>query len=120
MSVTRQSSCESQFLGPALAGLTHLCLSVAVDTDLLRDMDRFEAPHCHAPWTHPSLPRPLRVMAALNLLRYLLIRDKPSSNRTHVWSQLGQLRSRFTEPLREALQTSRLQCRQHLATTQGG
>lgn len=58
-------------------------------------------------------------MASLNFLRYLLIRDRPSSNRTHIWSKLDQLRSKFTKPLRQSLQLYQLECRQQLAGTGG-
>ncbi|XP_061428284.1 glomulin [Lethenteron reissneri] len=77
------------FLGPSLVPLLHSALSLerGAETDLLQGSDR--------------------VMAGLNLLRYLVIRDPPWENRTCVWTELSRLEERFLRPLRTGLSLSR-------------
>jgi len=42
-----------------------------------------------------------QVLSALNLLRYLLIRDRPSENVTGIWNIVGALNDDFLKPLRD-------------------
>ncbi|XP_071173640.1 glomulin-like [Mytilus edulis] len=48
-----------------------------------------------------------RVIALLNFLRYLLIRDPPGENVTKIWDYFGQIEKHFFEPLRLALDLSK-------------
>ncbi|XP_044056820.1 glomulin-like [Siniperca chuatsi] len=69
-----------------LLGLV-LCLPQGAETDLLNSMDR--------------------IMESLNLLRYLLIRDKELRNTTHVWEELCRIKDRYLEMLRVCISISR-------------
>ncbi|XP_076112061.1 glomulin-like [Mytilus galloprovincialis] len=48
-----------------------------------------------------------RVIALLNFLRYLLIRDPPGENVTKIWDYFSQIEKHFFEPLRLALDLSK-------------
>ncbi|XP_063440743.1 glomulin-like isoform X1 [Mytilus trossulus] len=48
-----------------------------------------------------------RVIALLNFLRYLLLRDPPAENVTKIWDFMGQIEKHFFEPLRLALDLSK-------------
>ncbi len=48
-----------------------------------------------------------RVLAALNLLRYLVIRDDPQQNVTGIWSSLSRIDDTYCKPLRTGLNMSR-------------
>ncbi|KAF7669805.1 hypothetical protein LDENG_00124120 [Lucifuga dentata] len=48
-----------------------------------------------------------RVMESLNLLRYLIIRDKVTENQTGIWTELYKIEDTFMKPLRVALNMSR-------------
>ena len=48
-----------------------------------------------------------RIMAALNLLRYLVLRDKPAADVTGVWSLLPDIESSYSANLRMAINMSR-------------
>lgn len=48
-----------------------------------------------------------RIMAALNILRYIILRDKPSENNTGVWSYVTRVEETFLEPIRKGLDISR-------------
>ncbi|XP_076370994.1 glomulin isoform X2 [Tachypleus tridentatus] len=47
------------------------------------------------------------IIASLNLLRLLFLRDKKNDNFTGVWDYLNELQTEFLQPLRTALQLSR-------------
>ena len=49
-----------------------------------------------------------RIMAALNILRYLVIRDKPIENVTGIWDQLAHIRDRYCEILHKGIELSRV------------
>ncbi|XP_072430785.1 glomulin, FKBP associated protein a isoform X2 [Chiloscyllium punctatum] len=76
------------FSGPQLIPLLHSILSLpeGAETDLLQNSDR--------------------IMASLNLLRYLVIRDNEWENQTGLWTNLFWIDS-FLKPLRTALNMSR-------------
>ena len=76
-------------------------------------------------------------MAALNFLRYLLIRDKPEDNRvslqppgaagtltpcspaqTGIWTTVRTVREKFTTPLRQLLMATKAHCRHELKVKQ--
>uniref|UniRef100_A0A7N8XXS7 Glomulin, FKBP associated protein a n=1 Tax=Mastacembelus armatus TaxID=205130 RepID=A0A7N8XXS7_9TELE len=48
-----------------------------------------------------------RVMESLNLLRYLVIRDKVTENQTGIWTELYKIEDTFLKPLRVGLNMSR-------------
>ncbi|NXR87300.1 GLMN protein, partial [Hypocryptadius cinnamomeus] len=48
-----------------------------------------------------------RIMASLNLLRYLVIKDCESDNQTGVWTTLDKIEQNFLKPLRVGLNMSR-------------
>ncbi|XP_056379125.1 glomulin [Hyla sarda] len=75
------------FLGTRLTPLLHsaLSLSEGAETDLLQTSDR--------------------IMASLNLLRYLVIKD--DDNETGVWSELAKIEQDFLKPLHTGLNMSR-------------
>ncbi|KAM4023225.1 glomulin [Anomaloglossus baeobatrachus] len=75
------------FLGSRLTPLLHLALSLpeGAETDLLQTSDR--------------------IMASLNLFRYLVIKDV--DNETGVWSELAKIEQDFLKPLHTALSMSR-------------
>ncbi|XP_071984878.1 glomulin [Engystomops pustulosus] len=75
------------FLGTRLSPLLHSALSLpeGAETDLLQTSDR--------------------IMASLNLLRYLVIKD--DDNETGVWSELTKIEQNFLKPLHTGLNMSR-------------
>uniref|UniRef100_A0AAR2JJ46 Glomulin, FKBP associated protein a n=1 Tax=Pygocentrus nattereri TaxID=42514 RepID=A0AAR2JJ46_PYGNA len=77
------------FLGKHLLPLLHqvLRLPQGPETDLLHNLDR--------------------IMESLNLLRYLLIRDKEWENETGIWSELHKIEDSFLKPLRMGLNMSK-------------
>ncbi|KAJ8406314.1 hypothetical protein AAFF_G00305450 [Aldrovandia affinis] len=77
------------FLGVHLLPLLRLvlCLPQGPETDLLQGLDR--------------------VMESLNLLRYLLIRDKEWENETGIWTELYKVEDYYLKPLRVGLNMSR-------------
>uniref|UniRef100_UPI00398E8185 glomulin, FKBP associated protein a n=1 Tax=Pristiophorus japonicus TaxID=55135 RepID=UPI00398E8185 len=76
------------FSGPHLNPLLHsvLSLSEGAETDLLQNTDR--------------------IMASLNLLRYLVIRDNEWENQTGLWTDLFWIEG-FLKPLRTGLNLSK-------------
>lgn len=46
-------------------------------------------------------------MASLNLLRFVLLRDKKETNVTGVWSQIGKIERKFLDPIRGQLCVSK-------------
>uniref|UniRef100_A0A8C3TP38 Glomulin, FKBP associated protein n=1 Tax=Catharus ustulatus TaxID=91951 RepID=A0A8C3TP38_CATUS len=77
------------FTGHHLISLLDLVLSLpeGAETDLLQNSDR--------------------IMASLNLLRYLVIKDCESDNQTGVWTTLGKIEQNFLKPLRVGLNMSK-------------
>ncbi|XP_061587190.1 glomulin, FKBP associated protein a [Cololabis saira] len=58
-----------------------------------------------------------RVMEALNLLRYLVIRDKDTDNQTGIWTELYKIEDTFMKPLRVGLNMSRAHYERELQNT---
>ncbi|KAM6918860.1 glomulin, FKBP associated protein a [Xenentodon cancila] len=58
-----------------------------------------------------------RVMEALNLLRYLVIRDKETENQTGIWTELYKIEDTFMKPLRVGLNMSRAHYERELQNT---
>ncbi|XP_021111036.1 glomulin isoform X2 [Heterocephalus glaber] len=77
------------FTGPQLISLLDLVLFLpeGVETDLLQNSDR--------------------IMAALNLLRYLVIKDNENDNQTGLWTELGKIENNFLKPLHTGLNMSK-------------
>ncbi|XP_072297916.1 glomulin, FKBP associated protein a [Eucyclogobius newberryi] len=67
------------------------------ETDLLQHMDR--------------------IMEALNLLRYLVIRDKVTENQTGIWAELYKIEDTFLKPLRVGINMSRAHYERELLIT---
>ncbi|XP_038601045.1 glomulin [Tachyglossus aculeatus] len=76
------------FTGPQLISLLDLVLLLpeGAETDLLQNSDR--------------------IMASLNLLRYLVIKDN-ADNQTGVWAELKKIEDNFLKPLHTGLNMSR-------------
>ncbi|XP_073932582.1 glomulin isoform X2 [Castor canadensis] len=77
------------FTGPQLISLLDLVLFLpeGAETDLLQNSDR--------------------IMASLNLLRYLVIKDNENDNQTGLWTELGKIESNFLKPLHTGLNMSK-------------
>ncbi|KAM7099428.1 glomulin isoform 2-T2 [Molossus nigricans] len=77
------------FTGPQLISLLDLVLSLpeGAETDLLQNSDR--------------------IMASLNLLRYLVIKDNEHDNQTGLWTELGKIENNFLKPLHTGLNMSK-------------
>lgn len=58
-----------------------------------------------------------RVMESLNLLRYLVIRDKVTENQTGIWTELYKIEDTFLRPLRVGLDMSRAHYERELCNT---
>lgn len=58
-----------------------------------------------------------RVMESLNLLRYLVIRDKVTENRTGIWTELYKIEDTFIKPLRVGVNMSRAHYERELDNT---
>ncbi|KAJ8274296.1 hypothetical protein COCON_G00089210 [Conger conger] len=87
------------FLGTHLLPLLRLVLSLpqGPETDLLQGLDR--------------------VMESLNLLRYLLIRDKEWENETGIWTELYKIEDYYLKPLRVGLNMSKAHYEAELKST---
>ncbi|KAG5847631.1 glomulin, FKBP associated protein a [Anguilla anguilla] len=87
------------FLGTHLLPLLRLvlCLPQGPETDLLQGLDR--------------------VMESLNLLRYLLIRDKEWENETGIWTELYKIEDYYLKPLRLGLNMSKAHYEAELKST---
>ncbi|XP_075038481.1 glomulin [Mixophyes fleayi] len=85
----KTNSQNKWFLGSRLNPLLHLALSLpeGAETDLLQTSDR--------------------IMASLNLLRYLIIKDNEIENETGVWTELSKIEQDFLKPLHTGLNMSR-------------
>ncbi|XP_028918084.1 glomulin isoform X2 [Ornithorhynchus anatinus] len=79
---------DKWFTGPQLLSLLDLVLLLpeGAETDLLQNSDR--------------------IMASLNLLRYLVIKDN-ANNRTGLWTELKKIEDNFLKPLHTGLNMSR-------------
>ncbi|CAO2639032.1 Glmn [Lemmus lemmus] len=77
------------FAGPQLISLLDLVLFLpeGAETDLLQNSDR--------------------IMASLNLLRYLVIKDNENDNQTGLWTELGKIENNFLKPLHIGLNMSK-------------
>ncbi|XP_041646401.1 glomulin-like [Cheilinus undulatus] len=77
------------FLGEEFLSLLKLvfCLPQGAETDLLHNMDR--------------------IMESLNLLRYLLIRDKDLKSTTDVWEETCRIKDEYLKMLRVCISISR-------------
>ncbi|XP_046882931.1 glomulin, FKBP associated protein a isoform X2 [Hypomesus transpacificus] len=87
------------FLGLHLLPLLRLvlCLPQGPETDLLQNLDR--------------------VMESLNLLRYMLIRDKEWENQTGIWTELYKIEDNYMKPLRVGLNMSKAHYEAELRST---
>ncbi|XP_058938429.1 glomulin [Kogia breviceps] len=77
------------FTGPQLISLLDLVLFLpeGAETDLLQNSDR--------------------IMASLNLLRYLVIKDNENDNQTGLWTELEKIENNFLKPLHTGLNMSK-------------
>uniref|UniRef100_A0A8C4VTC8 Glomulin, FKBP associated protein n=1 Tax=Gopherus evgoodei TaxID=1825980 RepID=A0A8C4VTC8_9SAUR len=77
------------FTGPQLVSLLDLVLLLpeGAETDLLQNSDR--------------------IMASLNLLRYLVIKDNEYNNQTGIWTELSKIEQNFLSPLHTGLNMSK-------------
>ncbi|NWW42988.1 GLMN protein, partial [Pedionomus torquatus] len=82
-------ACDIWFTGHHLISLLDLVLLLpeGAETDLLQNSDR--------------------IMASLNLLRYLVIKDGESDNQTGVWTMLDKIEQNFLKPLHVGLNMSK-------------
>ncbi|MBN3298578.1 GLMN protein, partial [Amia calva] len=74
-----------------------LTLPEGPETDLLQNLDR--------------------IMESLNLLRFLLIRDKECDNQTGVWTELYKIEENYLKPLHTGLNMSRAHYEAELKST---
>ncbi|KAK1878923.1 Glomulin [Dissostichus eleginoides] len=58
-----------------------------------------------------------RIMESLNLLRYLVIRDKVTENQTGIWTELYKIEDTFLKPLRVGVNMSRAHYERELHDT---
>ncbi|KAK5859435.1 hypothetical protein PBY51_020990 [Eleginops maclovinus] len=58
-----------------------------------------------------------RIMESLNLLRYLIIRDKVTENQTGIWTELYKIEDTFLKPLRVGVNMSRAHYERELHDT---
>lgn len=58
-----------------------------------------------------------RIMESLNLLRYLVIRDKVTENQTGIWTELYKIEDSFMKPLRVGINMSRAHYERELHNT---
>ncbi|KAG8436725.1 hypothetical protein GDO86_007713 [Hymenochirus boettgeri] len=87
------------FSGPRLTPLLHMVLSLpeGAETDLLQYSDR--------------------IMASLNLLRYLIIKDNETENKTGVWTEVQQIEKDFLKPLHMGLNMSKAHYQAEIKST---
>ncbi|XP_056328971.1 glomulin, FKBP associated protein a [Danio aesculapii] len=87
------------FLGKHLLPLLRLvlCLPLGPETDLLQNLDR--------------------IMESLNLLRYMLIRDKEWDNETGIWTELYKIEDNYLKPMRTGLNMSKAHYEAELRST---
>uniref|UniRef100_A0A3Q3W7W6 Uncharacterized protein n=1 Tax=Mola mola TaxID=94237 RepID=A0A3Q3W7W6_MOLML len=99
-SALQPGNSNSWFEGVHLLPLLRKVLSLpdGPETDLLQYLDR--------------------VMESLNLLRYLVIRDKVTENRTGIWTELYKIEDTFIKPLRVGVNMSRAHYERELQNTE--
>ncbi|XP_053447390.1 glomulin isoform X2 [Nycticebus coucang] len=88
--ISLKRTCNNKwFTGPQLISLLDMVLFLpqGAETDLLQNSDR--------------------IMASLNLLRYLVIRDNENDNQTGLWTELGKIENNFLKPLHTGLNMSK-------------
>lgn len=87
------------FLGKHLLPLLRLvlCLPQGPETDLLQNLDR--------------------IMESLNLIRYMLLRDKEWENETGIWTELYKIEDNYLKPLRTGLNLSKAHYEAELNST---
>ncbi|XP_053549977.1 glomulin [Bombina bombina] len=85
----KEESSNKWFLGPRLIPLLHMVFSLpqGAETDLLQNSDK--------------------IMASLNLLRYLIIKDNDAENKTGVWTELSKIDPDYLKPLHTGLNMSK-------------
>ncbi|XP_054459318.1 glomulin-like [Anoplopoma fimbria] len=85
----KSGDANKRFLGEEFLSLLGLvfCLPQGAETDLLNSMDR--------------------IMESLNLLRYLLLRDKELRSTTDVWEELCRIKDQYLKILRVCISISR-------------
>ncbi|MEE6494522.1 hypothetical protein FKM82_001776 [Ascaphus truei] len=95
----KTNSNSKLFSGPRLTPLLHMVLSLpqGVETDLLQNSDR--------------------IMASLNLLRYLIIKDNENVNETGVWTELHKIAQDYLKPLHTGLNMSKAHYQAELKST---
>ncbi|XP_061039870.1 glomulin isoform X2 [Eubalaena glacialis] len=89
------------FTGPQLISLLDLVLFLpeGAETDLLQNSDR--------------------IMASLNLLRYLVIKDNENDNQTGLWTELEKIETNFLKPLHTGLNMSKAHYEAEIKNSQG-
>ncbi|XP_068396408.1 glomulin isoform X2 [Eschrichtius robustus] len=89
------------FTGPQLISLLDLVLFLpeGAETDLLQNSDR--------------------IMASLNLLRYLVIKDNENDNQTGLWTELEKIENNFLKPLHTGLNMSKAHYEAEIKNSQG-
>ena len=60
------------------------------------------------------------VLGALNLLRYLILRDNPKENVTGIWDMVGSLDKKYCDPLRTGVNMSRAHYKMEMDKTKKG
>ncbi|XP_042353843.1 glomulin, FKBP associated protein a [Plectropomus leopardus] len=95
----RPGNSNTWFEGTHLLPLLRKVLSLpdGPETDLLQYLDR--------------------IMESLNLLRYLVIRDKVTENQTGIWTELYKIEDSFLKPLRVGVNMSRAHYERELHDT---
>ncbi|XP_075953584.1 glomulin, FKBP associated protein a isoform X1 [Anarhichas minor] len=98
-SALQPGNSNAWFEGSQLLSLLRKVLSLpdGPETDLLQYLDR--------------------VMESLNLLRYLVIRDKVTENQTGIWTELYKIEDTFLKPLRVGVNMSRAHYERELHDT---
>ncbi|CAL1579330.1 unnamed protein product [Knipowitschia caucasica] len=101
-SALKSGDSDPWFLGVYLLPLLRCVLRLpeGPETDLLQNMDR--------------------IMESLNLLRYLVIRDKVTENQTGIWAEMYKIEDRFLKPLRVGINMSRAHYERELLLTREG
>ncbi|XP_037668598.1 glomulin-like [Choloepus didactylus] len=89
LTVPQRTPNNKWFTGPQLISLLDLVLFLpeGAETDLLQNSDR--------------------IMASLNLLRYLVIKDNENDCHTGLWTELGKIENNFLKPLHTGLNMSK-------------
>ena len=106
----RFSPPDASFLGPPLKRLLELIfLSSSMKFCILSEKKKGSL-----------LEHNDRIMSALNLLRYLLIRDTQKCNVTGIWDLLSKIEDRFLKPLRSEINMTRASCLNEISKVRAG